>query len=54
MIRVRLPDGAVKEVTKGTTPMDIASSISEGLARNVLSASYNEQTIEAVTPHLER
>jgi threonyl-tRNA synthetase len=30
--------------------MDIASSISEGLARNVLSASYNEQTIEAVTP----
>lgn len=50
MIRVRLPDGAVKEVTKGTTPMDIASSISEGLARNVLSASYNEQTIEAVTP----
>ncbi len=50
MIRVQLPDGAVKEVTKGTTPMDIASSISEGLARNVLSASYNEQTIEAVTP----
>jgi threonyl-tRNA synthetase len=50
MIRVRLPDGAVKEVTKGTTPMDIASSISEGLARNVLSASYNEQTIEAETP----
>jgi threonyl-tRNA synthetase len=50
MIRVRLPDGAVKEVKKGTTPMDIASSISEGLARNVLSASYNEQTIEAVTP----
>jgi threonyl-tRNA synthetase len=50
MIRVRLPDGAVKEVKKGTTPMDIASSISEGLARNVLSASYNEQTIEAETP----
>ena len=50
MIRVRLPDGAVKKVKKGTTPMDIASSISEGLARNVLSASYNEQTIEAVTP----
>ena len=50
MIRVRLPDGAVKKVKKGTTPMDIASSISEGLARNVLSASYNKQTIEAVTP----
>mgnify|MGYP001427035257 CR=1 FL=1 len=33
MIQVRLPDGAIKEVSKGTTPLEIATSISEGLAR---------------------
>jgi threonyl-tRNA synthetase len=50
MIQVRLPDGAIKEVSKGTTPLEIATSISEGLARNVLSASYNGEVIEATTP----
>ena len=50
MIKVRLPDGAIKEVKKGTSALDIATSISEGLARNVLSASYNDQVIEAHTP----
>ena len=47
MIKVRLPDGAIKEVKKGTSALDIATSISEGLARNVLSASYNDQVVEA-------
>ncbi|MEK9560104.1 MAG: TGS domain-containing protein, partial [Flavobacteriaceae bacterium] len=46
MIKVTLPDGAVKEVSKGTTPFEVAQSISEGLARNVISASYNQKTIE--------
>ena len=50
MIRVTLPDGAVKEVPKGTTPFEVAQSISEGLARNIISASYNQTTIETSTP----
>ena len=50
MIKVTLPDGAVKEVSKGTTPFEVAQSISEGLARNVISASYNQKTIETSTP----
>ena len=39
MIKVTLPDGSVKEMAQGVTPMDVAKSISEGLARNVISAS---------------
>ena len=50
MIKVTLPDGAVKEVSEGTTPFEVAQSISEGLARNVISASYNQKTIETSTP----
>ena len=50
MIQVRLPDGAIKDVSQGTTPLEIATSISEGLARNVLSASYNGEVVEASTP----
>ncbi len=50
MIKITLPDGAVKEVSKGTTPFEVAQSISEGLARNVISASYNQKTIETSTP----
>ncbi|KOY84599.1 threonyl-tRNA synthetase [bacterium 336/3] len=40
-IKITLPDGAVKEYNKGTTALDVALSISEGLARNVLSAKIN-------------
>jgi len=50
MIKVTLPDGAVKEVSKGSTPFEVARSISEGLARNVISASYNQKTVETSTP----
>ncbi len=50
MIKITLPDGSVKEFPKGSTPMDVAKSISEGLARNVISAAYNEQAVETVTP----
>lgn len=46
-INVTLPDGAVKEVPKGTTAMDIALGISEGLARNVLAAEVNGEVIDA-------
>lgn len=50
MIRITLPDGAVKEVASGTSPMTIAKGISEGLARNVISAKFNDQIIETSTP----
>ena len=44
MIKVTLPDGSVKEVEKGTSPLAIAKSISEGLARKVLAAEVNGET----------
>ncbi len=50
MIKVTLPDGAVKELPKGSTAMDVALSISEGLARNVISAKVNDKTVEVTTP----
>ncbi|RSK39380.1 threonine--tRNA ligase [Mangrovimonas spongiae] len=49
MINITLPDGSVKEFESGVTPYEVARSISEGLARNVISASYNNQTIESTT-----
>lgn len=49
MIKVSLPDGSVKEFNKGVTPMDVAMSISEGLARNVISASFNNTVVETKT-----
>ena len=53
MINITLPDGSVKQFEAGVTPMDVATSISEGLARNVISASYNSTTVEATTPLTE-
>ncbi|MBD0851197.1 threonine--tRNA ligase [Maribacter arenosus] len=50
MIKITLPDGTVKEYSKGSTPMEIAKSISEGLARNVISAKYKDTIVETVTP----
>ncbi|NAS32671.1 threonine--tRNA ligase [Flavobacteriaceae bacterium R38] len=50
MIKITLPDGSIREYASGSTPMDIAKSISEGLARNVISASFNNQKVETVTP----
>ena len=50
MIKITLPDGSIKEFEKGTTPIMVAKSISEGLARNVISAKFNKTTVETVTP----
>ncbi len=50
MIEIRFPDQSVRSYPEGTTPFQVAQSISEGLARNVLSAQFNGQTIEATTP----
>lgn len=50
MIKITLPDGSVKEFEKNATPMDVARSISEGLARNIISATFNDTVIETTTP----
>lgn len=50
MIHITLPDGSVKSFESGATPMDVAKSISEGLARNVISAKFNNATVETTTP----
>lgn len=50
MINITLPDGSVKQIASGATPMDVAKSISEGLARNVISAKYNGTIVETATP----
>lgn len=53
MINITLPDGSVKKYPEGITPIAVAKDISEGLARNVLSASFNGQVVETVTPIAE-
>ena len=50
MIQITLPDGSVREYNTNSTPMDVAISISEGFARNVISANFNGTTIETKTP----
>jgi threonyl-tRNA synthetase len=50
MIKITLPDGAIKEYEQGVTAMDVAKSISEGLARKVLAASVNEEVWDATRP----
>ncbi len=49
-IRVTLPDGSVREYPKGATGLDIATQISEGLARNVLAARVNGKVQDATAP----
>ncbi|UWY28352.1 threonine--tRNA ligase [Flavobacterium sp. TR2] len=50
MIKITLPDGSIREFASGVTPMEVAKNISEGFARNVISASFNGTTIETETP----
>ncbi len=50
IIKATFPDGAVREFPSGTTGMDIAKSISEGLARNVLAAKVNGEVWDASRP----
>ncbi|HEY8920312.1 MAG TPA: threonine--tRNA ligase [Chitinophaga sp.] len=50
MINITFPDGAVRQYEPGVTALDIAKSISEGLARKVLSAKVNGQVIDATRP----
>lgn len=50
MINITLPDNSVKQFELGTSPMQIALSISEGLARNVLAAKFNGKVIDSMRP----
>jgi threonyl-tRNA synthetase len=50
MIKITFPDGAVREYESGVTALEIAKSISEGLARKVLAASVNGQVWDATRP----
>ena len=50
MIKITLPDGSIKNKKKGTTALEIATSISEGLARNILSASVNNEVWDINRP----
>src|SRR5436190_5427916 len=50
MIKITLPDGAVREYEQGTSAYDVARSISEGLAKKVLAASINGQVWDAARP----
>ena len=50
MMKITFPDGKVREYESGTSAMDIAKSISEGLARNVLCAKVNGNVCDASLP----
>ncbi len=50
MINITLPDGSVKKFEMNSTAIDVAKSISEGFARNVISAKFNDTIIETKTP----
>ena len=50
MINITLPDGAVRQYEKGVSALDVAKSISEGLAKKVLAANINGQVCDASRP----
>ena len=50
MINITLPDGSVRSYEAGVTAMDVAKSISEGLARKIISASVNGETWDTSRP----
>lgn len=53
MVNISLPDGSIRSFESPVTPMEVAKDISEGLARNVISALVNEQQVEVNTPITE-
>ena len=52
-IHITLPDGSVKEMKQGVTPLDIAKSISERLAQEVLAAECDGELIDVRTPLMQ-
>lgn len=53
MIKITLPDGSIREFEAGISALDVAKSISEGLARNTISAIVNGKQVETATPITE-
>jgi len=53
MINITLPDGSQRQVESGTTALDVAMGISEGLARNVLAAEVNGEVLDPQRPITE-
>lgn len=53
MINITFPDGAVRQYESGVSPLDIAKSISEGLARKIIAANVNGKTWDATRPITE-
>lgn len=49
-INITFPDGAVRSYPAGSSAMDVALSISEGLARNVLAAKVDKEVWDANRP----
>ena len=49
-IKITLPDGSVREVAKGSSALDVAKSISEGLARVIISAKVNNEIWDLTRP----
>ncbi|MBR5029586.1 MAG: threonine--tRNA ligase [Muribaculaceae bacterium] len=50
MINIKFPDGSVRQYESGVTPLQVAESISSGLARNVLAASINDMEWDISRP----
>ncbi|EDP69926.1 N-acetylmuramic acid-6-phosphate etherase [Flavobacteriales bacterium ALC-1] len=50
MIKITLPDGSVRSFEKEVTPHEVAVDISEGFARNVISAKFDDTVVETTTP----
>ncbi|MEI6815461.1 MAG: threonine--tRNA ligase [Bacteroidota bacterium] len=53
MIKITFPDKQVREFVEGTTALEIAKSISEGLARNVLAAKVNGEVMDSTRPIMQ-
>ncbi len=51
-IKITLPDGSVKQYEAGTSALQIAQSISEGLARNIIAAKVNGKVVDVTLPIL--
>ena len=49
MINITLPDGSIRSFKESLTVLDVAKDISEGFARNVISAKFNDTTVETST-----
>ncbi len=50
MLKVKLPDGSVREYTKRVRPIDVAADIGPGLAKVTIAAEANGQTVDSTTP----